>query len=177
MPISATGSKVRASGFTSLRRSAEHGFTPLRRSAEHGFTLVELMVVIAIIALATAVVVFAIPDPRGKVIADAERFAVRAAAARDDAILQSRDVRLSVTPSGYATERMRQGRWQPVTAKPFGPASWSAGTGALVGAEGRVAIIFDSTGAVATPIVLTLARDSERAVVRVSTDGAVRVGS
>ena len=45
-------------GFTPLRRSAEHGFTPLRRSAEHGFTLVELMVVIVIIALLSAIVAY-----------------------------------------------------------------------------------------------------------------------
>ncbi|WP_375404582.1 type IV pilin protein, partial [uncultured Sphingomonas sp.] len=38
------------------RRRRESGFTPLRRSAEHGFTLVELMVVVVIIGLLATIV-------------------------------------------------------------------------------------------------------------------------
>jgi general secretion pathway protein G len=38
------------------RRPIQNGFTDVRRSAEHGFTLVELMVVIAILALLAAIV-------------------------------------------------------------------------------------------------------------------------
>ena len=72
MPTSATGNN-------------ESGFTFLRRSAESGFTLIELMVVMTIIGLTSAVVIFAIPDPRGRVIDEAERFAARTLAARDDA--------------------------------------------------------------------------------------------
>jgi hypothetical protein len=40
------------------------------------------------IGLASAAVVLAIPDPRGQVTQEAERFAARALAVRDDAILQ-----------------------------------------------------------------------------------------
>jgi general secretion pathway protein H len=164
MPISATGSNDR-------------GSTPLRRSAENGFTLVELMVVIAIIAVTTAIVTFAIPDPRGRVIADAEAFAARTLAARDDAILQSRDMRIWVTPVGYGVDRRRQGRWVPMTDKPFKPANWSSGTGAIVGEAGRAQIMFDATGAAASPMTVTLVRDSERATVTVAGSGAIRVGS
>jgi general secretion pathway protein H len=170
MRISATGSRSR--GFTPLRRSAENGFASLRRSAENGFTLVELMVVIAIMAVATAVVMFAIPDPRGRLIDDAEKFAARANAARDDAILKSRDMRVLVTAGGYQVERRRQGKWQMLTDKPFAPAMWVAGTGAT----GTPAIIFDATGA-ATPATLTLQRDEQRIAVTVSGNGVVRVGS
>ena len=63
-------------------------------SNDQGFTLIELMVVIVIIALTSAAVIFAIPDPRGRVIDEAERFAARTLAARDDAIVQSRDTRV-----------------------------------------------------------------------------------
>jgi general secretion pathway protein H len=192
MPTSATGSKTAGftplrrsaengftslrrsaeNGFTSLRRSAENGFTPLRRSAENGFTLVELMVVIAIMAVATAAVMFAIPDPRGRLIDDAEKFAARASAVRDDAILQSRDMRVLVTATGYQVERRRQGRWQSLTDKPFAPARWADGTGT----SGATSILFDATGA-AVPATVTLARDDQRVAVTVSGNGAIRVWS
>jgi general secretion pathway protein H len=170
MPISATGSK--SAGFTPLRRSAENGFESSWRSAGNGFTLVELMVVIAIMAVATAVVMLAIPDPRGRLIDDAERFAARANAARDDAILQSRDMRVLVTMAGYQVERRRQGKWQILTDKPFMPARWADGTGAT----GATSILFDATGA-AVPATVTLARDDQRVAVTVSGNGAIRVGS
>lgn len=153
MPISATGSN------------------------ERGFTLVEMMVVIAIIAVATAIVMLTMPDPRGHVIRDAEKFAARAHAARDDAILQSRDMRIWVTPAGYGVERRRQGQWLALTDRPFAPATWSDGTGALIGTAGRAQIAFDATGAAASPVTVTLVRESERATVTVSSNGDIRVGS
>ncbi len=163
MPTSATGSN-------------QDGFTSLWRSAENGFTLIELMVVITIIAIASAVVVLAIPDPRGRLIDEAERFAARTLAARDDAIVQSRDTRVWITASGYGVERRRRGTWQPIAAKPFNDVRWADGTGVLVGTAGRERITFDATGA-AAPAVITLVRDSARATVSVSANGAVRVGS
>ena len=154
MPISATGS-----------------------SREGGFTLIELMVVVTIIALASAVVVFAIPDPRGRVIDEAERFAARTLAARDYAIVQGRDVRVAITASGYSVERRRRGQWQAMTEKPFGPMVWAPGTGVEIGASGREAITFDATGAPASPATVTLVRDNARATVTISGNGVIRVGS
>jgi general secretion pathway protein H len=163
MPTSVTGSK-------SIHRPSR-----LRdgRLAERrvGFTLVELMVVIAILAVVTAAVIFAIPDPRGRLVDEAEKFAARAHAARDDAILQSRDVRISVTPAGYSVERRRQGQWQALTDKPFAPARWSAGTGA-----GATQVDFDATGG-AVPATIILSREGERVAVTISGNGAIRVGS
>ena len=146
-------------------------------SRESGFTLIELMVVVTIIALASAVVVFAIPDPRGGVIDEAERFAARTLAARDDAIVQSRDVRVAITASGYSVERRRRGQWQAMTEKPFGPMVWAPGTGVEIGASGREAITFDATGAPASPATVTLVRDNARATVTISGNGVIRVGS
>jgi general secretion pathway protein H len=146
-------------------------------SNDRGFTLIELMVVITIVALASAVVIFAIPDPRGRLIDEAEHFAARTLAARDDAIVQGRDVRVWVTPAGYGIERRRRGAWEQAGDKPFRPVQWMEGTGALVGASGRQAIVFDATGAPASPVVVTLARDNVRATVAVAANGAIRVGS
>ena len=92
-------------GFTLVRRSAQQGFTLVRRSAQQGFTLVELMVVIVIIGLAASVVVLAMPDPGGGVAAEAERFAARAKAARDMAIVEARPAMLGVDAAGYQVSR------------------------------------------------------------------------
>jgi type II secretion system protein H len=146
-------------------------------NAESGFTLIELMVVVTIIALASAVVVFAIPDPRGRVIDEAEHFAARALAARDDAIVQSRDTRVVLTAGGYSVERRRRGAWTAMTDKPFKTVAWARGTGVLIGATGREAITFDATGAPSSPTTVTLVRDDARATVTVSGNGVIRVGS
>ena len=65
---------------------------------ESGFTLVELLVVLVIIGLAAAAVVLAIPDPEGSLQTEAERFAARAKAARDLAIVESRPALLRIDP-------------------------------------------------------------------------------
>ena len=63
------------------------------------------MVVIVIIGLAASVVVLAMPDPGGGVAAEAERFAARAKAARDLAIVEARPAMLSVDAAGYQVSR------------------------------------------------------------------------
>jgi type II secretion system protein H len=146
-------------------------------SNDQGFTLIEMMVVMVIIGLASAAVVFAIPDPRGRVIDEAEHFAARALAARDEAIVQSRDTRVVLTASGYSVERRRRGAWTAMTERPFKPVQWANGTGALIGASGREAITFDATGAPSSPATVTLVRDDARATVTVSGNGVIRVGS
>ena len=143
-------------------------------SKQAGFTLIELMVVITIIALASAAVVFAIPDPRGRVIDEATRFAARLAAARDDAIIEGRATRIMISPRGYAFERRRRGAWQAVTERPMLPVVWASGT-AVALSDG--AIGFDATGAAANPAVVTLRRDAARATVTIAADGAIHVGS
>ncbi|MCA1748693.1 MAG: type II secretion system GspH family protein, partial [Sphingomonadales bacterium] len=57
-------------------------FQPRRRAA--GFTLIELMVVIFIVGLTATVVMISLPDGSREVRGDADRFAQRIAAARDE---------------------------------------------------------------------------------------------
>lgn len=111
-----------------------------------GFTLVELMVVLVILGLATTVVVLAMPDEGGSLQFEAERFAARAKAARDNAIVESRPALLRVDAEGYSVARRVRGVWQEDARL-----DWTNGTEALAeGAEGAQTR-FDTTG-LASPL-------------------------
>ena len=155
MPTSATGSSSHTQGGT-----------------QSGFTLLELMVVLVIIGLASAVVVLAVPDSRGDVAQEAERFAARALAVRDDAILQGRAMSIRIDGRGNAVERRIRGRWEPAGDRVFRLVVWAQGTG-IVASDTRVT--FDSTGMVAEPMTIELARNGMTARVAIPGDGAARV--
>jgi general secretion pathway protein H len=180
MPISVAGNSPRAGerGFTPFWRSAEHGFAHPRRYAEHGFTLIELMVVITIIGLAVATVMWAMPDPRGRLLDEATRFAVRARAAQQSAIVEARPMSVWVSDGGYGFDQRDRGSWVSIGEKPFRVTSWTNGTHAIVAnGQGRDRVMFDSTGFADRPLDVRLTRDAEAVTVRVGADGAVKVGA
>jgi len=154
---------------------AERGSTLPWRSAEHGFTLVELLVVLAIIGMAGAAVALAIPDPRGDLRIDGERFAARVHAVQDAAVIEARDMALWVSESGYGFERREAGRWRRIDERPFREQAWSEGARALVGPVARARIRFDATGQ-AEPLDVTLMRDDGRITIRIAADGTIHVG-
>ena len=146
------------------------------RAGERGFTLIELMIVIVVIGLASAVVVWSIPDPRGRLRDEATRFAVRARTAQQSAVVDWRPVSVWVSDGGYGFDQRSHGAWAPIGEKPFEVTSWGKGTHAIVAnAGGRDRVMFDSTGAADRPLEVRLARDAESGTVRVGTDG-VKVG-
>lgn len=144
--------------------------TRTRQPSREGFTLVELVVVIVIIGLAAAAVVLVIPDPGGSLQAEAERFAARAKAARDSAIVEARPVELRVAPGGYDVVRRSRGQLRAEHH------DWAEGTEveAATGSAATGSVRFDSTG-LADPMHLTLRRGARRVAVEIGADGVVQV--
>lgn len=144
-----------------------------RRSA--GFTLVELMVVMTIIGLASAVALLVMPDPRGRVLDEGLRFAARVRAARDVAIVEGRPVSVWVTSGGYGFDRRVAGSWSPIADKPLRVERWADETRAqLPDPTGRARATFDPTGATDRSLDVALSRGEARALVRLGTNGEVR---
>ena len=145
------------------------------RQAERGFTLIELMVVITIIGLASAIAVLSMPDPRGRLFDEATTFAARTRAAHDSAIVEARPVSMWVSVGGYGFDMRSGGAWQPIAEKPLRVAQWGKGVTPSLTAE-RERVIFDSTGLADKPLDIRLSRDDDSEIVHIGIDGSVRVG-
>lgn len=168
-----------------------------RLRSDSGFTLIELMVVIFIIGLAAGAVMLSLPGDRSAISEDADRFAARVAAARDEAVIGGRAVSVWITPSGYGFEQRRDGQWVALDQRAFESTDWRSGTraqadtpgamsagdaGAEVG-EGvaektgadpaRTRFYFDSTGLPNRSLDVTLLRGSDSGTVSVRPNGEV----
>ena len=136
---------------------------------ERGFTLVELMVVLVIVGLAAAAVMLAVPEAGGSLTGEADRFAARAKAARDTAILESRAVALQIGRGGYEVARRDGGAWR--TESHY---DWAERTVPDVAGSSEASIRFDSTG-FSEPARVILRRGSEQRAIDIAGDGGVHV--
>lgn len=142
--------------------------------ARNGFTLVELMIVIAVMALLASAVVLTAGTVGGGPQDAATRFASRLAAARDEAILTGRPMSAWVSPSGYGFDQLRQGRWERLDEKPFQGDDWGHDMAmSLAGEQARSRVRFDSLGLPDQPLQLRLSRGGSTAAVRVAANGDV----
>lgn len=140
----------------------------------NGFTLVELMIVIAVMALLASAVALTAGSVGSGPQDVATRFASRLAAARDEAILTGRPVGAWVSPSGYGFDQLREGRWERLQEKPFEGDDWGRDMAmTLSGEQARSRIRFDSLGLPDQPLQLNLSRDGRAAAVRVAANGDV----
>lgn len=147
------------------------------RPHANGFTLVELMVVLAIMALAATAVVLTIPGEERTVRSEADRLAARLAAARDVAVIEGRSVAVNFAPSGYGFERRISGEWQPLPGRAFEQRNWPGDVRFAAGnGQGATRILFDRVGISPTPQAVVLTGGDAREIVRVSATGEVSRG-
>ncbi len=146
-----------------------------KRAQERGFTLVEVLVVLVILGLATGFVLVTLPDARPSLALEAERFGARLQLAREEAMFTNRTVEIRVTSDGYAFEINRAGERHPLNAAPFEPMEWGEDTTVLLQGSGEAArLAFDSTG-FATPVEIDLFRADGSARVVLDASGRITI--
>lgn len=151
--------------------SATGTFSPSARQA--GFTLVELVVAIAIIGIASAAILLAMPGPAEAVQREAARVAARAVAARDLAIITGHTVELVAAPGGWT---LRPTAPVPAGAAAPGMAAFQLADGMALAFDPAGPIRFDATG-LATPAQITLAGPGgHRARITIDAAGQVHAG-
>ena len=150
-----------------------------------------MMVVLFVMGLLAGVVVLSLPGDARVLRDEAERFAARTVAARDEAISGARPVAVVVGRAGYYFEQRRDGGWLPLDPGRFGLVAWKDGTaasvsGAVSDLEGgkkaqpgaapeRQRLVFDPVGLASSEARVRLARGADALAVSVARDGTVRL--
>lgn len=149
----------------------------LHASRVTGFTLLELLVVLVIVGLAGMTVLLTGPGDGNVLTREANTLAARLARAREEAILTTRAVKVTITSDGYRFQRQNFGQWQPLRDGPFEPVSFRPPTTALLppdAAQSGISFRFDPAGA-SSVLAVQLERQGERSRVAVSASGEITV--
>jgi general secretion pathway protein H len=141
----------------------------------NGFTLVEIMVVVFLIGLASAAVVLSLPGDASKLRDQADRLAARIASARDSAVLTSRPIAVWMRPSGYGFEERLDGSWQAASGKSLEQVQWKNGATLAMGTMREARISFDVTGLPSSPLDIKLQQGDANIRVTISAAGEVAV--
>ncbi|RYD81983.1 MAG: type II secretion system protein GspH [Sphingomonadales bacterium] len=142
---------------------------------ERGFTLIELIIVLAIIAVGATAVMLSLPGPERTLRDSSERLAAQAAALRDEAVMASQPMAIRIAAGGYGFERYDGQAWIAETDKPFRAVSLPEGMTVTAIPSGEQRIRFDTTG-LADPVVLSLGYKGLRQTVTVDAGGDVALG-
>jgi general secretion pathway protein H len=143
-------------------------------AVRNGFSLVEMMVVLMVMGLLASVAVLTLPGDERKLRGEAERFAARALAARDEAIVGARPISMVVSDQGYYFERRSEGQWQAMPGRGFDLTPWDEATNVNVG---RQRVVFDSLGLASTDAEVRLARGDKALTVQIRRDGKVALNA
>ena len=166
---------ARQAGFTPSLRSPQAGFTPFLRSPQAGFTLVELMVALALMALAATAVILTIRPGNGDARAQATLFAARAAAVRDRAVIEQRSYGLWVSPTGFGFERRVDGAWQRIDDERGSRRDWQSGTAISVDGTNQGRVRFNRVGLPDHAMIVEMTQGGDNAIVRIDAAGDVAV--
>ena len=172
----------------SLARREREGARDAQRrgkgEGECGFTLIELLIVLFIIGLVAGAVVLALPGDSAALSEDADRFAARVAAARDEAVVSARPIAVWIAPSGYGFDARQDRQWVPLNARTLANQDWKPGTIARIeetavegdreeSEQARARFWFDSTGLPNTPLTVVLSRGNNSDRIVISATGEV----
>ena len=90
------------------------------RNLNKGFTLIEIMVVIVIVAVLISAVALSFPPVGDKLLKEnADRFSALISLAQDEAILQSTELAVEITPVGYSFYQNIDNSWVAFSTTPF----------------------------------------------------------
>ena len=94
---------------------------PVGNDPAAGFTLIELMVVVAILAMLTTTLTLSVNRPGVADLSDAKRFQAVFAQLRDEAVMSQQILGLQVDGQGFQRMRWQSGAWDDLGAS----GSWS----------------------------------------------------
>jgi general secretion pathway protein H len=138
---------------------------------EAGFSLIELLVALSIMALATSMVIFTSAGAERSLAAETDQLIASLVAARDLALVENRTVTVELSEAGYQTT-VRSRLAGPRPAAPL--VSWQAGT-SIATRDDRLPtlLLFDPVG-LAEPARLTLFRKGAMQRISIASSGEIR---